>query len=492
MKELRQIGSDPLDELPRPALLGTAHLLIIGIDAYAACPPLQNAVRDAQAMADVLTQHYQFEAAQVTKLLDRNATRSNIHAALRRYAQTLGETDSLLIYYAGHGSYDKVFDRGYWVPVEGRSDDPSSFFSSDDIVTALRSIKTLHTLVISDSCFSGSLFVRDVSPSIEQRLESIPSRWMMTSGRNEVVPDDGPFAKTMIKYLKNNALPELRFTQVFKNIETAIIRNSWQLPRFQPLFGVGDEGGEFVLRLKTKRDDDTSKKQETAPNSQQETSTGVRDSFTSMHAKGLQDLIRQLGGPVVAGLLLLAALLVIGTSIWSLTSSPGTEPSPSQVPSAIQPDTPTVQPPIAQVLPQKDKPLPTTPNNTPNERPTQPSTAAKQPTTGKTATSTDGATKPVAEPQPKDPEPEPSARMCTVRCNTFGIAGIGASFIHAGQPYTFKVENENTLSASVPCSLTRGGSVQVTFTRNGKAPEIRNISLSDSRAFEVPAALRED
>jgi len=491
MKEIRQIGSDPLDELRRSAPLGTAHLLVIGIDAYAACPPLQNAVRDAQAMADVLTQHYQFEAAHVTKLLDHNATRSNIHAVLRRYAQTLGERDSLLIYYAGHGSYDKVFDRGYWVPVEGRSDDPSSFFSSDDIVTALRSIKTLHTLVISDSCFSGTLFARDVSPSVEQRLESIPSRWMMTSGRNEVVPDDGPFAKTMIKHLKNNTLPELRFTQVFSAIQTAITRNSWQLPRFQPLFGVGDEGGEFVLRLKTKRDDDNSKKQETAPNSQYE-AAALRDTVDPSPTQGLQKLIRQLGGPVVAALLLLAALLVIGTAVWSLTSGSGTETQPSQVPSATQPDTPNAQPPIAQLLPKKDEPLPTTPNNTPSEKPTHSSTTARQPTTSRTAKSTGESTTSTAEPQPKDAEPEPSVKMCTVRCNTFGTPGVGVSFLHNGQKYVFKADDAETLLASVPCSLTRGGSVQVTFTRKGKAPEIRNISLSDSKAFEVPAALRED
>ena len=69
---------------------------MIGNDDYAALPKLRTAVRDAEAVAELLGERYGFEV----RLL-RNATRNDILVALNDYRAKLTEADNLLIYYAG-------------------------------------------------------------------------------------------------------------------------------------------------------------------------------------------------------------------------------------------------------------------------------------------------------------------------------------------------------------------------------------------------------
>lgn len=90
---------------------GNNFALVIGIDDYAApLPKLKTAVNDAKSIAALLSNKYGF---QVITLLDQNATRDKILDAIAHYRKSLAENDSFLIYYAGHGSYDRTTDKGY-------------------------------------------------------------------------------------------------------------------------------------------------------------------------------------------------------------------------------------------------------------------------------------------------------------------------------------------------------------------------------------------
>src|ERR1022692_1195974 len=80
--------------------------LVIGNDAYLYVTPLRTATNDARSVQAVLRGRYGFET---TLLL--NATRSQIVSALNAYRRDLGADSSLLIYYAGHGYYDKAVDK---------------------------------------------------------------------------------------------------------------------------------------------------------------------------------------------------------------------------------------------------------------------------------------------------------------------------------------------------------------------------------------------
>ena len=61
---------------------------------------------------------------------------------------------------------------GYWVPVDGEVDQDYDYVSNADVLNRLGSIEARHKLLISDSCFSGNLLTRGMSPVSPQNLES--------------------------------------------------------------------------------------------------------------------------------------------------------------------------------------------------------------------------------------------------------------------------------------------------------------------------------
>ncbi|MBM3227232.1 MAG: hypothetical protein FJZ47_25985, partial [Candidatus Tectomicrobia bacterium] len=136
----------------RPLDFGRYHALVIGNNAYAEISPLKTAVHDATAVAEMLRTTYGFDVTLLT-----NATREDIIAALDRLRMLLTERDNLLLYYAGHGVLDTSEERGYWLPINARQDSRIQWISNTTITDALKAMAAKHVLVVSDSCYSGTL-----------------------------------------------------------------------------------------------------------------------------------------------------------------------------------------------------------------------------------------------------------------------------------------------------------------------------------------------
>ena len=47
---------------------------------------------------------------------------------------------------------------GYWFPADAEKDYTTNWIYNDVLVANLRRIRSRHTLLISDACFSGSIF----------------------------------------------------------------------------------------------------------------------------------------------------------------------------------------------------------------------------------------------------------------------------------------------------------------------------------------------
>lgn len=259
-----------------PALAArSCHAIVIGIDAYSAdasIPPLQNAVADSKAIAEALRSHYGF---QVRELYDAQATRSGIHLAIRETLKQLGEGENLLIYYAGHGWEDTMVKEGYWVPVDGRMNDPSTFVNNAELHKLIRAMeKAQHVFIVADSCFSGSFLSRAVDgrsigvrtegaapDSTEvlrffQKMDNRKSRLVLTSGGNEPVPDGGRDGHSVFGYYFLRALTnpdELVFTaaELMQRVQKAVANNSYQTPLVGDLKGAGHEEGQMVFIRKT-------------------------------------------------------------------------------------------------------------------------------------------------------------------------------------------------------------------------------------------------
>ena len=235
---------------------GKNYLYIVGIDRYTDMPTLYNARIDAEKIQKVLEEKYQFDAKLTHCHFDAEATQANITQHLRRLVDVVGENDNFLMYFAGHGEYDSALDVGYWIPHDASANQIGSYISFDLITRLLRAIRSKHTFIITDSCYSGSIFTQKRDSSYIDRLESMPSRWLLTAGRNEPVSDGrpgqhSPFAQAVLAVLKNNYEKRLRVSVFCNMVLDAVGQNvNGQLPRGASLYDVGDMGGEFMFRLK--------------------------------------------------------------------------------------------------------------------------------------------------------------------------------------------------------------------------------------------------
>jgi hypothetical protein len=230
---------------------GRYQALVIGNDRYEnGLPALKTAQADAKAVADTLKTAYGFK---VTLLV--NASRAQIIGALVVLRKTLTWDDNLLIYYAGHGSYDQAADQGYWLPVDAASDDPTNWVSNTDLTNMLRAMQARHVLVVADSCYSGTL-TRDANVQVQgadyiKRMVQKKARTVMTSGGLEPVADSGDgghsvFAAAFIAALQqNNGIMDAQ--SFFTKVREPVVLAEPQTPAYSNLRFAGHEGGDFVF-----------------------------------------------------------------------------------------------------------------------------------------------------------------------------------------------------------------------------------------------------
>ncbi len=233
---------------------GSYHALVMAVQDYQdkSMISLEHPIEEAQEFVDVLTKDYTFDRLNVTFL--KNPDRRSILRAFDELQRTLKQDDNLLIFYAGHGYWDENVRQGYWLPSNATANDKAEWLSNSDIRDYIRGIRTRHTLLISDACFSGGIFkTRDpfIKPDVSiQKAYEYPSRRAMTSGSLKSVPDESVFLKYLIRRLKENEQKYTYAQKIYVNMKDAVINNS---PSHQtPLYGVisetGDEGeGDFVF-----------------------------------------------------------------------------------------------------------------------------------------------------------------------------------------------------------------------------------------------------
>ncbi len=236
---------------------GKNYLLAVGIDRYQHWTLLDNAVKDARDLIQVLTRQYQFDEEHIVTLFDERATEANIYDAIRELKRKITPQDNLLVYYSGHGHYDDDFDEGHWIPVDARIDTEDRFISNSNIIKRINAIDAHHVLLIIDSCFSGSLVVKKRNTSIDEHFRS---RRIISSGRIETVSDgrageNSPFASGLITYLKRNTKRAVNTTALIQYVKEFVAGKARQNPVDGRIQNSADEGGEFVFHLKVSEAD---------------------------------------------------------------------------------------------------------------------------------------------------------------------------------------------------------------------------------------------
>lgn len=242
---------------PRRGLgLGAHFALVIGNNDYRHMTPLRTAVNDATAVANTLEAHYNFH---VTTLV--NATKKDIIKALNRFRRGLTEEDSLLVYYAGHGTMEAGGDTGYWLPVDAEDGDDFNWIANAELTRRFKSMPARHVLVVADSCYSGSLLraAAVAAPAGGKarrqwlhRQATRRSRVAMTSGGLEPVvdaagrQDHSVFADSLLAALSKNKTV-LSASELFDRVVSPVVTAVDQTPDFGTLQRAGHEGGDFVF-----------------------------------------------------------------------------------------------------------------------------------------------------------------------------------------------------------------------------------------------------
>lgn len=235
----------------------TYYALVIGNNSYQLVPKLNTPESDAKEIESVLRVNYGFH----TRLLI-NATRQQILSALAAFRRDLDANANLLVYYAGHGYFDRDAARAYWLPIDASADDNSNWISADDITASLRSMPAQHVLIISDSCYSGTLSraVENRTAGTAQRDRFLQkmfagkSRTLMASGGNEPVADDGGggnhsvFANALLKGLRQMEWSQFTANELFSlYIQERVGGNATQTPEYDAIRDSGHESGDFVF-----------------------------------------------------------------------------------------------------------------------------------------------------------------------------------------------------------------------------------------------------
>jgi hypothetical protein len=233
--------------------VGNFYGLFIGVNEYESeeIVDLEEPVDDAKSLRALLLEKYEFSEDHAIMLA--NPTRSELIDTLENLASAVKANDSLLIFYAGHGYWDESFKQGYWLPADARQKSKSSWISNATIRDYIYGIKTKHTLLIADACFSGGLFRTRAAFKGESKLEStlfqMTSRKAITSGTLTEVPDDSVFMKYLLKNLESNQRRHLTSQDLFSTFKVAVMNNSVlnQVPQYGVVQGSGDEGGDFIF-----------------------------------------------------------------------------------------------------------------------------------------------------------------------------------------------------------------------------------------------------
>ncbi|ACV34464.1 caspase family protein [Accumulibacter sp.] len=226
--------------------------LLIGNNAYRSpIPELETPINDANAIAAQLRDRLGYE----TRVVD-NADRQELVKALNDLIRNTARNDSVLVMYSGHGYLDEATHTGYWLPTDADVQTPYQWISNQTIARALRNIPAKQVMLVSDSCYSGSLTREGkVTDSVRvSREQTLTRRSVLafSSGGEEPVSDEGYddhsiFAWNLIRSLEQMK-EETSGQQLHAAIKAAVASEFPQVPQYGIVVSAGHaEGGEYLL-----------------------------------------------------------------------------------------------------------------------------------------------------------------------------------------------------------------------------------------------------
>ena len=245
---------------PDKAAAANFYALVIGNNNYKHLKKLQTAKNDAIKVAETLKGRYGFNT---NLLLD--ADRNTILDAINNFRGILQPDDQFLIYYAGHGNFDNIAGKAYWLPIDAQKDNDKNWIIVDTVTSNIKRISSNHVLIVADSCYSGTFTRASSLAKLEsaqkrivylKKMQKKRSRTLLASGGNEPVTDIGGgensiFAKAFLVGLNQMDLDEFTAEELYiQYIKEMVAGSSDQTPEYNIIRNSGHEGGDFVFKRK--------------------------------------------------------------------------------------------------------------------------------------------------------------------------------------------------------------------------------------------------
>lgn len=136
-----------------------AYAVVIGISQYReeVIPKVPYAVKDAEAVAQLLETQAGIPKSQIKLLTDSKATLADFRNHIGDWLRMRVKPNSTVyVYYAGHGTPNPKTGEAYLVPWEGHPDFPSGLYPFNEMYVTLNKLPAKEVVVLLDSCFSGA------------------------------------------------------------------------------------------------------------------------------------------------------------------------------------------------------------------------------------------------------------------------------------------------------------------------------------------------
>jgi filamentous hemagglutinin family protein len=230
--------------------------LLIGVDEYPdPIPRLGSPLKDIAEIGRLYAQHFGYEVRTLA-----NPDKASIVREINRLILETRLNDSVVVFYAGHGHVVEKTGRGYWIPGRASGDEPTQWISNSDIAKMLANIPARQVLLVSDSCFSGTLTREgkveksEVLPDPRAVLE-LRSVTVLSSGGEEPVADAGKDGHSVFAWHFLRTLGRVaqwsNGVDIYERLAEVVQLDFPQQPQYGAALGAGHEpGADFLFEVR--------------------------------------------------------------------------------------------------------------------------------------------------------------------------------------------------------------------------------------------------
>ncbi len=230
--------------------MGKTWVVFIENSAYSSFAQIDGPPKDVATMKSALA-GYRIDKVVHKKNMTKNEMERFFSIELRDLVRQ-NSVNSLLVWYAGHGTY--LSDIAYWIPVDGRRDDEFTYFNINNLKAGMQSYSKYitHTLVITDACDAGPSFA-DITRSDLSIMSC--NNWEATKLRSSQVLSASGYQQATGQSPLSQKFAELLLHQpdACMPIEKVVLEmrddsvSPVKAPRLGVISGMGHENGTFFF-----------------------------------------------------------------------------------------------------------------------------------------------------------------------------------------------------------------------------------------------------